>query len=83
MKWKIKNLNIINNIQINNKKEVYFIFVDKISLINELLSYESYDYFHLLKVCHLKFLYYHSYSVFNLFQYWSCNCISPHCTVIK
>lgn len=36
------------NIQINNKKEVYFIFVDKISLINELLSYESYDYFHLL-----------------------------------
>jgi hypothetical protein len=36
------------NIQINNKKEVYFIFVDKISSINELLSYESYDYFHLL-----------------------------------
>jgi hypothetical protein len=36
------------NLQINNKKEVYFIFVDRISLINELLSYESYDYFHLL-----------------------------------
>jgi len=34
------------NLQINNKKEVYFIFVDRISLINELLSYESYDYFH-------------------------------------
>jgi len=36
------------NIQTNNKKEVYFIFVDRVSFINELLSYESYDYFHLL-----------------------------------
>lgn len=43
-----RSINQKINFQINNKKEVYFIFVDKISLIHELLSYESYDYFHIL-----------------------------------